>query len=263
MPLGAKITVPGLFARDTCSRIIPPVTAGLRLWNYPLVSADRASANLYAGSTDTIQAIGAIDFTGLFPTSLTPYATLTDGSAYQQSSIQGLPVMTIHQLVKTDGAYTNPSDLPTFAATYFGPSAANPARTITGFRFYVSATDGTVVLVQYRWDGSQLRAGLAGLSGANIPNLTNWTYLIGKQDATRTAVKDMTNNHSQTTTQGFGPVDPPLNTIRIGGDYSAGTGGVCSIAFTAIFDQYLSDADDTTVYSLIKSMMAAREGISI
>lgn len=258
-----RITIAGADFSANAVGFIPPVADGLLGWFY-LGGTIAETQRDRAGIADGVLAGN--------PTISAGYVTFSGYSSGQrmQTSIVETANITLLTVARSSDAFAAGATKPMFLSNY-GADPGN-SNLLIGASLYVEG--GTPPAMLVRMGGGQNNNGtIQGQVNTNITTAdgTGWNFYAGSMAATSSntaatgnarKLYNSTTDQSHTTSN-YPRVPHTVNTFRVGAAYNANFSGFCDVAFAAIYNRVLSDAEVETIYQAVKARLAAKHSITI
>lgn len=261
--MGTLITIAGADFSANSVGFIAPVSSGLRGWFYlggtvAETQQDRAGiANATLAGSPTLHD-GYVSFGG--------YGT----GQWLQTAIAETSEITLLCVAKTSAALAADATRPMFVGNY-GADAGNGGVTI-GAAIYISA--GTPPQGTVRLAGGQNNNGTkqGNISATfSTTDVTVWQFYAGRMeqtDASTSAANNARKLFNKTTAQtgttnAYPRVPHSINLLRGGSGSSSQFGGSCDLAFMAVYNRVLTDAEVETIYQAVKTRLAGKHSITI
>jgi len=258
-----RITIAGADFSANAVGFIPPVADGLAGWFYlgdTIAETQRDRAGIADGvlvGSPTINA-GYVSFNGY-----------SSGQRMQTSIVETANI-TLLTVARSSDAFSSGATKPMFVTNY----GADPGHSnlLIGASIYVDG--GTPPAALVRLGGGQDNNGTVQGQVNTVlttADATIWNFYAGSLAATSSdtaatgnARKLYNSTTAQTgTSSNYPRVPHTVNTFRVGAAYNANFSGFCDIAFAAIYNRVLSDAEVETIYQAVKTRLAGKHSITI
>jgi hypothetical protein len=242
---------------------VPPVIDGLAGWFYlggtlAKTQRDRAGiANGVLAGSPTIEA-NYVSFGG--------FAT----GQWLQTSIAETDDITILCAARSADTFGSGPDRPMFVSNY-GVDAGNGGAAI-GASVYIDG--GTAPAGTVRLGGGQDNNGtIQGQINTVITttNVSVWNFYAARMaqtDDDNTVQNNARHLFNKTTgqsntTNNYPRVSHSANLFRVGASYSSSFGGICDVAFVAIYSRALTNDEIEEIYQAVKTRLAAVNSITV
>lgn len=253
---GLVLRVAGADFSASAIGFVPPVAGNLAYWNFLGGDSTKTARNLAdGGAASTIVGSPAINSNS---------AVFGPGTSFLQTSVAQTASSTVIAVFKM------PTEASSFVVSNYQSQRKDDSVTSNGMSLYTTAGAAGDGFLAVRFNQSQY-SGVAGQATSNslvelaasVPVAT-FRAVVGRCDAATHVRKivDLTNGTSSSLTSAS-VEDIGSASLRIGSGYT-NTGFTASneVAFVAIYQRALSDAEISKVYSFLKAYYAGN-GITI
>lgn len=222
----------------------PAVTQNLRgIWRFGNTAA-LTQKNRWRGAAEVAALVGS-------PTINSTYAAMQSGSNYLQTNILETDAFTLYAVWRSGAAFAAAATRPALGGNH-GQSAGQAYGSATfGVTWYVSGTTGlpqATVGAGTSFDNAGVPA--QSTVSLSVANASLWRFMAFRQSADGSKVlKDLTAGTSIVGTGTYTRLKNTSNTIRGGSMVSTVASGALDMAFYAIHDAALTDAQDALVYA--------------
>jgi len=228
------------------------VSDGLVAMGFPNRSSAKVARNLADGSDMTI--LGS-------PTVNSTYSAFSAGTSYIDSGAADTAAVSVLVACKTPETGISAPIRPSYLGNQSSGQASldDSARLSTGIQLYaLSSTQMVWSTCRITGPGTGSTAVTTSNWILSVPDVSSWAFYSARSDDTRQNLKDIT--------RGLAKTDAVLSgrtRLRSPGNYRVGSAansneGVGHIAFWAVFNRYITDAEETTIYTAAKTYLATK-----
>lgn len=232
-----------------------PVTDGLQAMGFPNRALAKAGRNLADGADLTV--FGQ-------PTINAGYGEFDAGLKYIDTGVIETDAMSILIACKTPETSISAPLRPSFIGNQSGSafSIEDPARLSSGIQLY-ALSDTQMTFSATRVTGPSTTT--ASNWTLSVTDVTSWAFYSCRADDTRQNIKDLTRTLSNVSAVAGGRVRiPAQGALRLG---SAGSGstneGESHVAFWAVYNRWISDAEETEIYENVQAYLDDLKSITI
>ena len=238
------------------TKFIPVVSTGLVAWDYLFDNANKATRNL-------------LDFTSLgsavgSPTIDKNGATF-DGmnGKYIQTTIAEKKDFTVLAVITSNDTLDSATTRPYFLTTLGGTAISNPARSSVGSSLFAGGSN-TINFSSARYNNTTSTANSAIKSVAI--NYAKWNFVVGRAGDTYAHLWNLTDNvNSGSPELANLPRDLSTGKYKLGKRTTTNLSaeGKSNLAFFAIYDRILSDAEVQKIYEQVQFYLSDVRNINI
>lgn len=238
---------------------LPPVATGLLGWwflggSVAETQQDRAGiANAVLAGSPTVNN-GYVSFGG--------YAA----GQWLETAVMETDDITLLTVARSADTFVDGTHKPMFLGNYGSDSGSGGA--LIGASIYIDG--GTPPAGTLRFATGQNNSGTYTAHTSttfSTTNVTTWNFYAGKAaQAGGAGSKKLINSTTDQSNAAVPTYPRRSNTVRpfrIGAGHNSSFGGICDVAFAALYNRVLSDEEIETIYQAVKTRLAAKHSIAI
>lgn len=256
--MATNLVLTGLDGAAASIGFVPPVVTGLKLWVW--LGVDLAtSCEDKSGSGFTLSAVGAPTFD---PTS----ANFVNGTNYLLTTVPDYDDVTLLCVARCGDTLASAAHVPGFISAY-GADTGRGGTPIIGSAL-AQTGNSTAPSLSLQMNGGFNPSGTIVQTASPafaVAPITNFKFLAGMLSGAGTRkIWDQTDG-TNIAASGLGTRVPNTsNKFKIGSlGHASWVGGTCDMAWAAIYNRVMSDAEVAATYAFVKSYLSAKRSITI